>query len=197
MKKDRAVLPTSPAAVDPQFGESERHFRQMIDALPAAIYTTDADGRLTHFNPAAVKLSGRTPQIGTDEWCVSWKLYRPDGTPLPHDECPMAIALKQGRVNHGEEILVERPDGTRLWCTPFPTPVRDASGKVIGGINMLLDITERKHAEQRLRDSEQRFTAFMEHLPGLAWIKDSDGRYVYANDAAQRAFQTQGADLYG
>jgi PAS domain S-box-containing protein len=144
----------------------------MIDALPAAIYTTDSNGRLTHFNPAAVELSGRTPQIGTDEWCVSWKLYRPDGTPLPHDECPMAIALKQGRVNHGEEIVVERPDGTRLWCTPYPTPLRDASGKVIGGINMLLDITERKLAEQRLRDSEQRFTQFMEHLPGLAWIKD-------------------------
>ena len=197
MKKDRAVRPKSPAAADHPFGESERYFRQMIDALPAAIYTTDANGHLTHFNPAAVKLSGRTPQIGTDEWCVSWKLYRPDGTPLPHDECPMAIALKQGRVIHGEEILVERPDGTRLWCTPYPTPLRDASGKVIGGINMLLDITERKHAEQRLHDSEQRFTQFMEHLPGLAWIKDSNGRYVYANDAAQRAFQTQGADLYG
>ena len=109
----------------------------------------------------------------------------------------MAIALKQGRVVHGEEIMVERPDGTRLWCTPYPTPLRDATGKVIGGINMLLDITERKHAEQRLRDSEQRFTQFMQHLPGLAWIKDSHGRYVYANDAAQRAFQTQSADLYG
>ena len=118
MKKDRAVRPTSPAAADPQFGESERHFRQMIDALPAAIYTTDADGRLTHFNPAAVELSGRTPQIGTDEWCVSWKLYRSDGTPLPHDECPMAIALKQGRVNHGEEIVVERPTAPAFGARP-------------------------------------------------------------------------------
>ena len=104
----------------------------MIDALPAAIYTTDADGRLTHFNPAAVELSGRTPKIGTDEWCVSWKLYRADGTPLPHDECPMAIALKEGRVTLGEEIIVERPDGTRLWCTPYPTPLRDATGKIVG-----------------------------------------------------------------
>ena len=55
--------------------DSERHFRHMIDALPAAIYTTDAKGRLTHFNPACVEFSGRTPELGSDHWCVTWKLY--------------------------------------------------------------------------------------------------------------------------
>lgn len=59
------------------------------------------------------------------------------------------------------------------------------------------DITERKQSEERLRESEQRFIRFMEHLPGLAWIKDADGRYVYANDAAERAFRTPRAELYG
>jgi PAS domain S-box-containing protein len=128
--------------------ESERRFREMIDALPAAIYTTDAEGRLTHFNPAAVKLSGRIPELGTDQWCISWKLYYPDGTPMPHDECPMAVALKEGRVVRGAEAIAERPDGTRVWFEPFPTPLRNAEGKIIGGINMLLDITERKRREQ-------------------------------------------------
>ncbi len=128
--------------------ESERRFREMIDALPAAIYTTDAQGRLTHFNPAAVEFSGRVPELGTDQWCVSWKLYRPDGTPMPHDQCPMAIALKEGRVVRGVEAIAERPDGTRLWFMPYPTPLRDAEGRVVGGINMLLDITERKHGEE-------------------------------------------------
>jgi len=52
-----------------------------------------------------------------------------------------------------------------------------------------------ERAEQKLRESEDRFALFMQHLPGLAWIKDSDGRYVYANDAAQVAFQTRQADL--
>src|SRR5436190_22535047 len=100
--------------------------RDMVDALPVAIYTTDAQGRLTHFNPAAVEFSGRTPELGSDHWCVSWKLFRPDGTPLPHDECPMAVTLKEGRIVRGVEAIAERPDGTRVWFTPYPTPLRDS-----------------------------------------------------------------------
>ena len=130
--------------------ESDRRFREMIDALPAAIYTTDAQGHLTHFNQAAVEFSGRMPELGTDQWCVSWKLYRPDGTPLPLDECPMAIALKEGRIVRGAEAIAERPDGKRIWITPYPTPLRDSEGRVVGGINMLVDITERKEAEKQL-----------------------------------------------
>ena len=128
--------------------DSERRFRAMIDALPAAVYTTDAEGRLTHFNPAAAKLSGRTPQLGTDRWCVSWKLYRDDGSRLPHDECPMAMALKEGRDIQGEQIIIERPDSARRWLEAYATLLRDAKGCVVGGINMLMDITERKQAEE-------------------------------------------------
>jgi len=130
--------------------ESEQRFRQMIDALPVAVYTTDSQGRLTHFNSAAVEFSGQVPELGTDRWCVSWKLYNPDGTPLPHDECPMAVSLKEGRIIHGAEAIAERPDGTRRWFTPFPTPLRDAQGRVVGGINMLMDITEHKNAEREM-----------------------------------------------
>ena len=128
--------------------ENERRFREMIDALPAAIYTTDAQGWLTHFNPAAVSFSGRQPVLGKDRWCVSWKLFHPDGRPMAHDACPFAIALTQGRVVHGAEAIAELPDGTRRWFTPFPTPIRDAAGRVVGGINMLVDITDRKRAEE-------------------------------------------------
>src|SRR5581483_9802918 len=132
-----------------------------------AIYTTDAEGRLTYFNPAAVEFSGRTPELGSDHWCVTWKLYHDDGTPMRHDECPMAIALKEGRIVHGVEAVAERPDGKRLWFTPYPSPLYDGAGRIVGGINMLVDITERKRAEEALREGEERLAAEADALARL------------------------------
>jgi len=128
--------------------ESERHLRNLLEAMPAAVYTTDAEGHITFFNRAAVEMAGQTPQPG-DLWCVTWRLFHPDGTPLPHDQCPMAIALKEDRPVRGAEAIAERPDGTRVPFIPYPTPLHDADGKLIGAINMLVDITERKQAENR------------------------------------------------
>ena len=127
------------------------HFRQLLDALPAAIYTTDAAGRITFYNQAAVELAGREPRLGTDQWCVSWRLLLPDGTPLPHDECPMAVALREDRPIRGVEIIAERPDGTRINLLPYPTPLHNSSGALVGAVNMLLDITDRKRAEQAIK----------------------------------------------
>ena len=97
--------------------------RELLDALPAAIYTTDAAGRITYYNEAAVRLAGRKPEIGSDAWCITWRLYWPDGTPLAHDEGPMAVALKTGRPVRGVEAVAERPDGTRVPFMPYPTPL--------------------------------------------------------------------------
>jgi PAS domain-containing protein len=94
--------------------DSERQLLELIDAIPAAIYTTDAQGKITYFNQPAGDLAGRTPTIGSDEWRLAWRLYRPDGRPLPHDESPMAIALKEGRAIRDAEVVAERPDGARV-----------------------------------------------------------------------------------
>lgn len=126
--------------------EGEQRMRDLLEALPAAIYTTDAEGRINFYNRAAVEMAGRTPQPG-DEWCVTWKLYWPDGSPLPHDQCPMAVALRENRAVRGAEAVAERPDGRRVPFIPYPTPLRDAAGNLIGAINMLVDISERRKAE--------------------------------------------------
>src|SRR5829696_3846217 len=135
---------------DRTFGEGERHFRDLIEALPAAIYATDAAGRITFYNEAAVALAGRRPALGMDQWCVTWRLYRPDGTRLPHDQCPMAIALKENRPVRGTESLAERPDGTRVSFMPFPTPLHDASGALVGAVNMLVETAHHSRAEERI-----------------------------------------------
>src|SRR5687767_7937410 len=177
--------------------ESERRFREMIDALPTAIYTTDAEGLLTHFNPAAVEFSGRVPELGTDHWCVTWKLYHPDGTPLPHDQCPMAISLKEGRAVRGTQAIAERPDGTRIWFEPYPTPLRDSNGRIVGGINMLVDITERKQVEEALRESEERFRAILRQATAGIVRKDAEGKLMFVNEAFCNMLGYTEADLTG
>jgi PAS domain S-box-containing protein len=131
--------------------DSERQLQELIAAIPAAIYTTDAEGKITYFNQAAVELTGRSPTTGSDEWWSKWKLFHPDGRPLPYDQSPMAIALKEGRAIRNAEVVVERPDGTRAPFIPYPTPLRDGTGKTVGAINMLVDVSERKHAETQQR----------------------------------------------
>jgi PAS domain S-box-containing protein len=128
--------------------DSERRMRDLLEAIPAAIYTTDPQGRITFYNKASVEMAGRVPEPG-DEWCVTWRLYRADGTPLPHDQCPMAIALKENRPVRGVEAIAERPDGSRVSFIPYPTPLHDEFGNLVGAVNMLVDISERKAAENR------------------------------------------------
>ena len=126
-------------------------WRQLLESLPAAVYTTDAAGRITFFNEAAVELAGHRPVLGRDLWCVSWRLHRPDGTPLSHEEGPMATALREHRPVRGVEVIAERPDGTRVHLLPYPTPLHDSSGALIGAVNVLVDITERKQAEEAIK----------------------------------------------
>jgi PAS domain S-box-containing protein len=126
--------------------------RELIEALPAAVYVTDASGYITYYNAAAVALWGLRPELGKTRLCGCWKVYWSDGTPMDLEDSPMAIALREKRPVRGIEAAVERPDGTRVPFIPFPTPLFDASGKMSGLVNMLVDISERKKAEQALAD---------------------------------------------
>lgn len=120
----------------------------LIQALPAAIYTCGPDGFVETFNNSAVELWGSTPVPGKTRWCGSVRIFRPDGSPLPLDECPMAVTLREGKAVRGEEIIVERPDGTRRHVIPYPELLHDEEGAVVGAVNMLVDITDRRKEEK-------------------------------------------------
>ena len=156
--------------------DKEQHFRATLEALPAAVYTTDAAGTITFFNAAAAELAGHVPRVGEDKWCVSWRLRRADGTVLPHDECPMATTLKEQRPIRNVEAFAERPDGTLVPFVPYPTPMFDAAGVMIGAVNMLVDKTEDKRAAER--NVEQRRLAELAALQLASIVESSDDAIV-------------------
>ncbi|MFZ2069918.1 MAG: PAS domain S-box protein [Xanthobacteraceae bacterium] len=120
---------------------------QLLEALPTATYTTDFAGRITFYNRACVAFWGISPEIGKSDFCGSWRLYWPDGKPMPHDQCPMAVALRERRSIRGAEAIAERPDGTRVSFLAYPTALHNPQGELIGAINTLVDITDRKRTE--------------------------------------------------
>ena len=137
----------SPASVLPR---NDMPFWRLLEALPAGAYTCDGEGLITYFNAYAVQLWGRTPKLHdpADRFCGSFKLYLPDGTPIAHDQCWMALALKHGKAYGGCEIIIEHPDGQRFTALTHASPIYDAAGHLLGAANVLVDITTRKRAEE-------------------------------------------------
>jgi PAS domain S-box-containing protein len=121
-------------------------WRSVLDELPVPIYVADTEGAVTYWNRACVTLAGRVPQLGRDRWCVTWKIYTTAGDFMPHEECPMAQAIKEQRIIRESVAIAERPDGSRLAFKPYPTPLFDESGAITGAINMLIDVTEEQSA---------------------------------------------------
>ncbi|MGZ3750172.1 MAG: PAS domain S-box protein, partial [Mucilaginibacter sp.] len=122
---------------------------ELFDNLPVAVYTCDRNGYITSYNRAAAKLWGREPEIGKDLWGGSWKIYRPDGSPYPSETCAMALTLKEGSSVEGDEIIIERQDGSRRNVLPYPMPIFNADGILTGATNTLIDITEQKNSEEK------------------------------------------------
>ncbi|MGH6843887.1 MAG: PAS domain S-box protein, partial [Methylocella sp.] len=186
------VLRLLPAG-DTALGDNELLFGELFEALPAAVYTTDTEGRITYFNEAAADLWGCRPELGKNEWCGSWRLYWPDGRPMRHDECPMAVALKEGRPIRGAEAAGERPDGTRVPFLAYPTPLRDRSGALTGAVNTLIDITERKRTEL----FEQRLASIVKSSDDAILSADLYDIIRTWNPGAERLFGYMAEEVIG
>src|SRR3981189_1801124 len=131
--------------------ESKERYRPLFELAPVAVYSCDASGVIREYNRRAAELWGRNPEPGdTDErFCGSFKMYRPDGSYMPHEQCPMGEVLSGNvpGVRDGE-VVVERPDGSRVIVIVNIAPLTDGQGKVTGAINCFYDVTERKNFER-------------------------------------------------
>ena len=168
---------------------------ELLKALPVAVYTTDAVGRITFYNEAAATLWGCRPEIGKSEYCGSYRLYWADGTLLPHDQCPMAMTLREKQPIRGMEAVAERPDGTRVALIPYPTPLFDASGALIGAVNIVVDISERKRAEEALVKHRDEQGALYQLTDRVYRAETSNDVYEAALDAITRALGCRRASI--
>jgi PAS domain S-box-containing protein len=144
----------------------DTRFHRLLDKLPAAAYTCDRDGLITYFNRHAVQLWGRAPRLrdAEDRYCGSFKLFSADGTPIPHERCWMALALQEGREFNGQEIVIERADGGRIAALAHANPIYDDLGRLLGAVNVLVDISGRKRAEDLLREADRSKDEFIATL---------------------------------
>ncbi len=158
----------------------------LLEVLPGAVYFCDHEGVVVRWNRRAAELWGREPRAGdrTERFCGSYKLYRPDGTFMAHCDCPVADALRTGQPQRNVEAIIERPDGFRRSVLANIETIRDEAGFVVGAVNILQDISDRKRAEEALRQSERRFRGLLDNLPAAGYTCDTQGHITYFNQQA-------------
>jgi PAS domain-containing protein len=166
----------------------EERFRRLVEVMPVAVYVCDTAGIIQNYNRRAVELWGCAPQLGdpAQRYCGSLRLYTPDGTLVPHQESKMAEVLRTGIEARDLEVVIERPDRSRITVLVNIVPLRDRAGDLIGAMNCFQDITDRKSAEEALRGSERLLRLVLDALPVGVGVLDQSGDIILSNLAVQR-----------
>ena len=155
------------ARAERDWRESERRYRDLVDTLPAAVYTVDGEGRIQLYNDAAARLWGRCPEVGVEKWTGAHAVFTPEGRRISPEALPLARVVRNGDAVEKSEVVFERPDGTRVHAITHPRPTLDASGRTVGAINVIVDISERIRSEAELAVTKDQLADQVESLTAL------------------------------
>jgi PAS domain S-box-containing protein len=165
---------------------SESLLSKVLENLPVGVWITDQNGKVVHGNLASQQIWAGARYVEIEQygeykgwWLDSGKLIQPE-------EWAAARAVRHGQTSLNEEIEIECFDGTHKIMLNSATPILDEQKAIQGAIVVNEDITQRKHAEQAIKESEALFRAVFENLPLGVWLADGEGNITYGNPAGQQ-----------
>jgi PAS domain S-box-containing protein len=153
---------------------------RLFEQLPFAVYVCNRDGLVLRYNRRAAELWGRSPKLSdpNERFCGSYRMFRPDGSLLPHHQCPMADVLRTGISVREREVHIERPDGLRGIALVDIEAIKDSDGNIVGAVNCFQDITERKRSEAQIvnlaREAEHRTKNILATVLATVRLSHSD-----------------------
>ncbi len=160
--------------------ESEERYRALYGALPVAAFLCDCNAVIQNYNPRAAELWGREPLIGVERHCGSLNLYLMDGTPMPHSQSPIMSVLRTGLAVRNVEVLMDRPDGTRIPVTVNFSALRDPVGEIVGAVTSFDDISERIEAERAMLQAQAELTELAAVLEER--VQERTAELMFSND---------------
>lgn len=177
--------------------ETEKQYIDLIQNLPIAVYTCNTKGNIIIYNKAAINLWGKEPDMEKDLWTGAIQINRVDGTLLSQNDTAMAVTVREGKPASIEEIIIKRPDGSHRHVMPHPSPIVDSSGRLLGAVNMLLDITDIRNYQDALHNSEKKYRQIVEAAIEGIWMIDENIKISFVNKKMCEMLEYTAQDMIG
>uniref|UniRef100_B8HS58 histidine kinase n=1 Tax=Cyanothece sp. (strain PCC 7425 / ATCC 29141) TaxID=395961 RepID=B8HS58_CYAP4 len=182
--------------IEAALGKEQDFLNILLDQVQAGIVACDADGQLKLFNKAARSFHGLVAQpLPPQQWAEQYDLYLPDGkSPMAPEDIPLYRALQGEQVVEVEMMIRPKPGQARHLLASGQA-IYNLSGKKQGAVVVMHDITERKHTEAALRESEARLSSIFQTIPDGIIILNPQGQIITANAAAEKILRLTSSDL--